>query len=424
MHPCPGAKADLFHIDTTSHVLVNLVGFCSPSKAIKVKLKNCINVLCVSDYYLPGYRGGGPITTLANMRAQLNGHVTLSIYTRDRDLGEGVQYPNIRVNQWFETSEGPIYYASPDRFGARGLRHALETDKFDIVYFNSFFSPHGSIFPHFALRMLSKKPPVLLAPRGEFSSGALTLKKYKKKVFLSLAHLMELYRDVFWHASTPFEAEDILRLFPAAAGRIFIAADPVPASSIQSNLFGKKKKCGLLRLVFISRISPKKNIDGLLRILSLVSVQIELDIFGPIEDVAYWNLCQEAISALPENINVRHLGPIAPEAVSSTFAQYDLFVFPTHGENFGHVIFESLRAGTPVLVSDQTPWRPDESDALTVIPLNYTPGWCEAITKAAYRTSEEQSKVICDAQSYANRYANEAGSFEDNIQMFTRVVSS
>ena len=38
-------------------------------------------------------------------------------------------------------------------------------------------------------------------------------------------------------------------------------------------------------------------------------------------------------------------------------AANDLFFLPTRGENFGHVIAEALSVGTPVLISDQTPWR-------------------------------------------------------------------
>ena len=51
-------------------------------------------------------------------------------------------------------------------------------------------------------------------------------------------------------------------------------------------------------------------------------------------------------------------GELAPEAVRSTFARYDMFVFPTQGENFGHVIAESLSASCPVICSDETPWSP------------------------------------------------------------------
>lgn len=328
------------------------------------------------------------------------------------------------MNQWLDTPGGPIYYASPDVFGPRGVVKALTAHDFDIVYLNSFFSLRASIFPYITLRGHSPKRRILLAPRGEFSPGALALKKYKKQFFLSLIRLLGFYRDVSWHASTPMEAEDILRLFPTAADRIYIAADPVLTALTKPKPLVTIKKPGLLRMVFISRVSQMKNLDGLIRILASVNVQVKLDIFGPIEDEAYWKLCKESIARLPYNIEARFHGPISPEVVSSTFAQYDIFAFPTHGENFGHVIFESLRAGVPVLVSDQTPWRSDENGAVTVIPLQDDAGCCDAIEKEAHRTTEDQEQVHYAAERYASRYAAESGSQKENVEMFMSVLNS
>ncbi len=382
-----------------------------------------IDILCISEYFLPGFLGGGPITTLVNMRKKLSEQVTLSIFTRDRDLGATTQYSGIEANQWIETPDGPIYYASPDAFGVRGMRQALANKDFDIVYLNSFFSPKASIFPFLALRRATPRLPVLLAPRGEFSIGALAIKRHKKNIFLTIARLLNLYKDVFWHASTSREADDIQRNFPNAAGRIFIAADPVFAESPESELSVTKKEVGHLRIAFISRISPKKNLDGLIDILATVSLPVRLDVFGPIEDESYWKKCTELIRRLPENIEVAAHGPIATEMVTGTFSQHDLFAFPTHGENFGHVIFEALRAGTPVLLSDQTPWQKDDAGALSIIPLHDTHGWRVAIENAANRTNEEQERIRYAARNYAKRYTQMTEAKDENLELFSKVLS-
>ena len=34
----------------------------------------------------------------------------------------------------------------------------------------------------------------------------------------------------------------------------------------------------------------------------------------------------------------------------------NLFFLPTKGENFGHIIYESIMSYVPCLISDQTPW--------------------------------------------------------------------
>lgn len=383
-----------------------------------------INILCVSDYFLPGFLGGGPVTTLVNMRKQLRGQVTLAILTRDRDLGTHTQYTNIETDQWLETPDGPIYYASPAAFGMRGLRQALASRDFDIVYLNSYFSARASILLYIKLRKHVPDRPILIAPRGEFSPGALAVKKYKKLTFLTMVRLLGLYRDVFWHASTPLETQDILRQFPNVAERIHIAPDPVHAAPPDGPPIARTKDAGQLRIAFISRISPMKNLDGLIRMLETVRAPVVLDIFGPIEDEAYWRQCEVAIAKLPDTIQVSSHGPIAPDAVSGTFVRYDLFAFPTHGENFGHVIFEALRAGTPVLISDQTPWKSDDRGAVTVIPLQDMTGWRSAIEMAANRTPDEQVSVCTAALAYANRYVDEDGSLQANLNMFRKILQN
>ncbi|WP_199516379.1 glycosyltransferase [Nucisporomicrobium flavum] len=111
-----------------------------------------------------------------------------------------------------------------------------------------------------------------------------------------------------------------------------------------------------LKAVFISRISPMKNLHTTLRALSLCTDPITFSIYGPIEDEAYWNKCLEIIQGIPINIDVCYRGVLPAGAVRETFTKYDLFIFPTLGENFGHVIAESLSASCAVICSDKTPW--------------------------------------------------------------------
>ena len=269
-------------------------------------MSNYKKILCVADYFAPGFLGGGPITTLVNMRKQLKDQLKISIYTRDRDLGSSVAYPNIEVNHWLDTLDGPIYYASPNKFNANTLIKILRNKKYDLIYLNSFFSLHGSVFILLGLRLIRCRIPVLIAPRGEFSSGALSIKSFKKNFFICFARFVGLYRDVYWHASSKYEESDILQLFPKASDRIFIAADPVIANlSETGNLLTSKKEKGRVNIVFISRITRMKNLDFLIKILSKVCAQVQLNIYGPVEDEIYWEECKRLIKNLPENIEAR-----------------------------------------------------------------------------------------------------------------------
>lgn len=387
-----------------------------------------IRVLCVLDYYLPGFKGGGPLRTIANMRPLLAGKVELAIFTRDRDLGSDRCYDGIKTDCWIETPEGPLYYASPENFSAAGLQRAMAGRSVMLLYLNSFFGFRSSIQIYHRLRRHQPRLPILLAPRGEFSLGALAIKPAKKRLFLSLCKMLRLYRDVTWQASTEAERADILRQFPSAAGRIHLAEDPVEIGpAVPDADRPAPSPSGQLRLCFLSRISPKKNLDGLLRALAQSSsppAQIVLDIWGPVEDAAHWRLCQQLMAALPTHVTAQYKGPVTPEAVSATFAAYDLFAFPTHGENFGHVIFEALRAGTPVLISDQTPWQADRAGAVRVLSLaGAAEGlWAAQLTGFAALSAAEKAQLRQAARHYAEDFVQHSDLAAKNLAMFQAVA--
>ena len=381
-------------------------------------MPKAIKIICVADYFLPGYKGGGPTRTLANMQKALKGHVEINIFTRDRDLGTNAPYDGVPSDRWLPTDMGPVYYATPEMFGISGLKRAFEGRAFDLLYLNSFFGLNSSILVYLWARRAFPSLPMLVAPRGEFSLGALELKSIRKRVYIKLARTLGLYSDIEWHASTEEEKSDILRQFPQA--KVHLAEDPVCLEVCTVGEPAAHDDPGeALRIVFISRISPMKNLDGLLRILIGVSCPLLLDIYGPIEDRAYWTSCESLIETMPPNIRVDWRGELEPSAVSSVFASYDLFVFPTFGENFGHVIFESLRAGTPAVISDRTPWKTVDSGAITALALDDIESWRAQLHKAASYSEDEKLRLREAARSYAEEYARDCGSFARNLAMFT-----
>jgi glycosyltransferase involved in cell wall biosynthesis len=371
-----------------------------------------IKVLCVTEFYLPGYKAGGPIRTIVNMANVVAGKVNFSIITRDRDLGDKQRFPGIKADEWQTVEGARVYYAGS--YGPAAIERNLKGH--DVLYLNSFFSPRGSIGPLWKFR---KRANILIAPRGEFSQGALALKAFKKRAYIMLVKALGRYRHVQWHASTEDEAADIKRAFPKAL--IHIAPDPVVLGTIPEQ--PRAKQSGELSVAFISRISPKKNLDYLLSVLARVKGIVQLSVYGPTEDAAYWARCIGLARDLSAGVGMEYCGELKAEEVSGAFARHDLFAFPTHGENFGHVIFEALRAGTPVLLSDQTPWKPDLSDALAAIPLESVEGWASALHEALERGPAQQQTARLAAREYARRYVAETDTDGQNIRMFESVAA-
>lgn len=313
------------------------------------------------DYYLPGYKAGGPIRTIANMVEWLGDEFEFHIVTSDRDLGEEHPYPGIAVGSWQQVGKAQVLYLPCSKMGFFPWHRILRDTQYDLMYLNSFFSRLSikTIMLRW-IRLLPKKP-VVLAPRGEFSPGALSLKSPKKWFYIILAKGLGLYDDVIWQASSEYEMKNIFSVFGTklASGRSSIQIAPdLPSSPPQDTELGERpiKQVGSARVAFLSRIARMKNLDYAIELLRKVDGRVEFDIYGPIEDQLYWRECQQMTKLLPDNIRVSYRGTVPPDRASYIFSQYHLFLFPTRGENFGHVILEALNAGCPVLTSDQTPW--------------------------------------------------------------------
>lgn len=310
-------------------------------------------VLATCEVFEPGFRGGGPVRSVANIVDTVSQCVDLSLVTRDRDLDSAQAYPGLS-GKWIERGRSRVFYLDKHSIGQwLRLGRRLHAEKFDLLYVNSLWEPTFSLLAILAVKLhILHAKAVLLAPRGELSPGALDLKGTKKRLFLKLwAPLLASLR-VVWHASTPREAADIAAVCPWA--RVEVAMNQVTLPPEPTEVLAEHD--GPLQIVFLSRVSPKKNLALVLAALRCVSGQVRFDIYGPLEDKEYWSDCEAHIDRMPGNVVVTYRGEVLPAAVRHTFAQYDTFVFPTLGENFGHVIAESLSASCPVICSNETPW--------------------------------------------------------------------
>lgn len=380
-----------------------------------------IKVLAVIDYYIPGFKAGGPQRTLQYLVESLGDEFDFRVLTRDRDLGDTAPYPTVEADAWERVGKGTVYYTPVDRLSLMRMARILRATQYDVLYLNSLFSPDFTLKPLLLRRLgMLGNVPVILRPRGELNKGAVALKGTKKRGYLAFTKRLGLYSNIIWHASTPHEVEDIHRHFGNEV-RVLIAPnlarpfteDPEPCTKVK----------GQLKIVFLSRISTKKNLAGALRVLDQLKGAVELDVYGPVEEVAYWEQCQAMAAQLPENIKVRYQGPVAPEDVTRVFAAHHLFLFPTFGENFGHVIFEALAAGCPILLSDQTPWRGlQDKHCGWDFPLSDEGAFRKCLQQCVDMDGEEFNGWSRGARECASGYARNSGGLEQNRALFHAAV--
>ena len=381
-------------------------------------------ILVFSHYYLPGYKGGGPIQSIKNIVDSLSEEFTFLIVTNNRDLGDKEPYSKIKTGVWNTIGSAKVYYLELNLRSVKAIFNLIHNTPHDILYLNSFFATYATLFPLIShkLNRKLKNIPILLAPRGEFSNGALSLKFFKKTTYLSLIKFTGLLKEINWHASTAFEAFDITREVNPKQDKIFIASD-LSSSPNLSVPPEKTQNHNELHIIFISRISPKKNLDYALKIIKEVTSKVVFNIYGPIEDSSYWLTCQAIIDELPSHIKVIYHGSIPSSAVPSAIYKNDLFFLPTLGENYGHVIAESLAVGTPVLISDQTPWRDLINKKLGFdIPLKEKENFIDAINGIAKKTKEERQELRQQTHSAIQKHWSENNDAMDNIAMFYQLL--
>jgi len=251
-----------------------------------------------------------------------------------------------------------------------GLWRELSALKFDLLYVNSLWNPSFTVAPIVAARLgIIRVRTILIAPRGELTLGALSLKKSKKRLFLKWWGPFLSRMDVRWHASSNAEASQIRSVIPLARIEVNSNQVSLPDEPLQAT----EQREGRPRLIFVGRISPMKNLDLVLESLLKLTNPVDFDIYGPIEDREYWSKCESYVRQVPSLVQVKYRGELAPADVRRTFGAYDAFIFPTLGENFGHVIVESLSASCPVVCSDRTPWTSVLEGGGGAIVRNLTP---------------------------------------------------
>jgi glycosyltransferase involved in cell wall biosynthesis len=317
---------------------------------------NNINILIFIDWFLPGIKAGGPIKSIANLIEAFHSKYNFYIITSDRDFGDNDAYLHLNFNKWINKDFYKIIYLTKAKQTQQFYKLIIDEIKPDCIYINGVFSVNFSIKP--LLVSNQKNIKTIIAPRGMLGAGALAIKPHKKKLFLFISKHLGWYKNVIWHATSLQEKEEIIKVIGEKSNVLIASNLPVLPKEKRTNILIKDK--GILKLVFISRISKKKNIDFLLNLIHEYDIAgIELDIYGPIEDEKYYQLCDIIIKRINKNKRscITYKGMLEWNQIPETLVNYHFFVLPTFNENFSHAIFEALAEGVPLLISNQTPWE-------------------------------------------------------------------
>jgi len=114
--------------------------------------------------------------------------------------------------------------------------------------------------------------------------------------------------------------------------------------------------------LFLSRIHPKKGLPMLLEAWAKVRpANWRLRVVGP-DKAGHQAELERRVSVLGLGAVVEFSSPLDGAAKSAAFHQSDLFILPTHSENFGIAVAEAMAHQLPVITTHGAPWEILESE--------------------------------------------------------------
>jgi glycosyltransferase involved in cell wall biosynthesis len=208
-----------------------------------------------------------------------------------------------------------------------------------------------------------KSVPVIIHPHGMLEPWALRRSSWKKRMTGRLWEYENLRRAACLRVTSTDELKSV---------RDFGLSNPVALipNGIDVEDFTRlpsiEESEGLLPslkdgrvLLFLSRVHPKKGLPVLLKAWQALGSERRdwrLAIAGP-DQRGHTDELKQLVDELSLKDTVVFPGALFGAEKLAAYALSDLFVLPSHSENFGVAVAEALAAGLPVVTTTATPWK-------------------------------------------------------------------
>jgi glycosyltransferase involved in cell wall biosynthesis len=299
-----------------------------------------VKILHVVPTYLPAWRYGGPIVAVHGLcRALVERGHEVTVFTTNvdgpdtLDVAPDSTLDGVRIR----------YFASPFRrlYWSPAMSRALgDVAAFDVVHVHAVFLWPGVAAARAARR---NRVPYVISPRGMLVPELIAAKSsLAKNAWLRFAERPGFAGAAAIHFTSELERRD--------AARVGL---PIPSSIVVPNGVDVPPIPAVERdpatLLFLGRISWKKNLDAVLQALPQLP-EARLIVAGP-DDEGLTPRLRELADRLGVGGRVSFPGPVYGNAKLELLARATLFVLLSHSENFGNAVLEALSMRTPVVLS-------------------------------------------------------------------------
>ena len=226
----------------------------------------------------------------------------------------------------------------------------LDSVRPDMVHVNCCWMPEIALAQWWAQERGYK---VVLTPHGMLEPWIMRRHYWTKKLpALLLFQKKAVKRADMLHATATSEKEHLEAL--GLNKKITVIANGIDVEAIEMKRSWRRNG----NILFLSRIHVKKGINFLIEAVAAmkdVFADYTINIAGEGEE-AYINELKQLTRQLGIERQVNFIGGVYGDMKWRLFKEADLFVLPTHSENFGIVVAEALASGTPVITTKGTPW--------------------------------------------------------------------
>lgn len=299
---------------------------------------------------------GGPSYAIRSIETAL-GRLGIQVETATTtDAGQGHRLSRTTATRLLEDDAHRWYFTKRTEFYKVAPGFALwmigRVHQYDVVHIHALFSFTSTVAAWMAR---ARGVPYVVRPLGVLAPYGMSRRRpWLKRLSFKLVEAPILRHAAAIHFTSAAERDEALDLgvaFRSAVIPLAVAANTTGGQASRALSLLTPPATGL-RVLFLSRLDPKKNLEGLIRAVALLTrdgAQMTVLIAGA-GTPAY--TAQLHSLAITERVSehIRWLGNVDGAAKADLFAAADVFVLPSHSENFGIAVAEALASGLPCVV--------------------------------------------------------------------------
>lgn len=377
-------------------------------------------------------RAGGPIINLVESVPHLRQvGVEVTIFATDMGApaaGKAWRARAVDFPPGVDQCDIRVFRAEPPRriAYAPSLRMALRSElcRFDLVRIHGLY-----LYPQYAAASETRRSglPYIVTPHGALDPWLRQRGRMRKALTGAAWQDRMLRQASAVHATTRAESDLFDDAIPIGPAR------RVVGNGVAIDVFGNLPARGTLRsrlgvhpeqpvVLFLGRLSRKKAVDLAIRaVAQMIRKDVCLIIVGPDDEKLRPEL-RKLADDLSISDRTYFVGPLYGDERLQALADADVWILPSHTENFGNAVIEAMAAGVPTIISTEVNLADDIRAAKAGVVVTREPAVIAAAVTRLLADPDQRERLAVAGRRFAARYdwPEIAGQLASMYQEFAR----